>query len=57
MKKGGNFTGSIKKWLESSGMAAIVFIGVIGFVLAIVLSVFFHQRSILACKRGRGRHS
>ena len=33
--------GAIKKWLESSGMAAIVFMGAIGFVLAIVLSVFF----------------
>ena len=33
--------GAIKKWLESSGMAAIVFMGAIGFVLAIVLSAFF----------------
>ena len=33
--------GSIKKWLESSGMAAIVFMGVIGFALALVLSAFF----------------
>ena len=33
--------GSIKKWLESSGMSAIVFMGVIGFVLALVLSAFF----------------
>lgn len=33
--------GAIKKWLESSGMAAIVFMGGIGFVLALVLSAFF----------------
>ena len=33
--------GTINKWLKSSGMAAIVFMGVIGFVLAIVLSAFF----------------
>lgn len=33
--------GTIKKWLESSGMAAIVFMGGIGFVLALVLSAFF----------------
>ena len=32
---------TIKKWLRSSGMAAIVFMGVIGFVLALVLSAFF----------------
>ena len=33
--------GTIKKWLESSGMAAIVFMGGIGFILALVLSAFF----------------
>ena len=33
--------GTIRKWLESSGMAAIIFMGAIGFVLAIALSVFF----------------
>ena len=33
--------GTIKKWLNSSGMAAIVFMAVVGFVLSMVLSVFF----------------
>ena len=33
--------GTIKKWLQSSGMAAVIFMAVIGFVLAMVLSVFF----------------
>ena len=33
--------GTIKKWLESSGMAAIDFMGGIGFILALVLSAFF----------------
>ena len=33
--------GTFKKWLESSGMAAIVFMGGVGCVLAIALSAFF----------------
>ena len=32
--------GAIKKWLESSGMAASVVMGAIGCVVAIVLSAF-----------------
>ncbi|MDO5456704.1 MAG: FMN-binding protein, partial [Eubacteriales bacterium] len=37
--------GTIKKWLSSSGMAAIIFMAVIGFVLAMILSVFFARGS------------
>ena len=33
--------GTLKKWLESSGMAAIVFMAGVGCVLAIALSAFF----------------